>query len=88
MKKTFEVTQDGQHIKVENTWFNGERLYVDGELQDENLGLAFGVTLTGKLNRNNGDKGLIKVSIGGNFKINCRIFVDNKLIFPTDRLSL
>ena len=73
---------------MENTWFNGERLYVDGELQDENLGLAFGVTLTGKLNRNNGDKRLIKVSIGVNFKINCRIFVDNKLISPTDRLSL
>jgi len=31
---------DGHHIKVLNSWFTGEKLYVNGQLQDENLGLA------------------------------------------------
>ncbi|MEK3993413.1 hypothetical protein [Psychrobacillus sp. FSL K6-2365] len=40
MKKTFEVMYNGHHILVENKWFTGEKLYVDGKLQDENLGLG------------------------------------------------
>ena len=40
MKKVFDVTYEGHHIQVVNTWFNGEKLYIDGKLQDENLGIA------------------------------------------------
>ena len=83
MKKEFEVTYDGHQIKVVNTWFNGERLYVDGKLQDENIGLGLTrATLTGILKNSNGITESIKVRIGGNFTINCRIFVDHVLIYP------
>ena len=40
MKKTFEIIYKGHHILVENKWFTGEKLFVDGQLQDENLGLV------------------------------------------------
>ena len=79
MKKTFEVMYDGHQIQVENNWFTGERLYVDGQLQDENLGLRG--KLYGELKSKEGSK-LIKVALGGTFKINCRIFVENTLIYP------
>jgi hypothetical protein len=81
MKKTFEVMYNGHHIQVENSWFTGEKLYVDGKLQDENLGLGIRAILNGVL-KSNDDRKSIKVAIGGFFKINCRIFVENNLIYP------
>ena len=83
MKKTFEVTYNGNHIEVVNTWFGGEKLYVNGQLQDENLGLGLRGILNGEL-KNTEDRKKIKVALGGTFKINCRIFVDNELIYPKE----
>lgn len=80
MKKVFEAIYNGHQIRVENRWFAGEKLYVDGELQDENIGLAFRATLTGKLRIDSNESKNIKVAIGGNFKIQCKIFVDNVLV--------
>ena len=79
MKKIFEVMYNGHHIQVENRWFSGEKLYIDGQLQDENLGLSMRANLYGQLK----NKNRIKVSIGGVFKINCTIFVDNTLIYQS-----
>jgi len=79
MKKVFEAIYNGHQIRVENRW-SGEKLYVDGELQDENLGLALRATLTGKLRNNSNEFKHIKVTLGGNFKIHCKIFVDNVLV--------
>ena len=79
MKKTFEVMYKDHHIRVENRWFSGEKLYINDQLQDENTGIGFRARLTGELQD---DKGIVKVSIGGNFQMSCRIFVDNKLIYP------
>ena len=81
MKKTFEVMHDGHHIQVVNNWFTGEKLYVNGQLQDENLGLAVRAVLNGEL-KSNDDRKSIKVALGGFFKINCRIFVEKNLIYP------
>ena len=78
MSKKFEVTYKGQQITVVNGWFSGEKLYVDNQLQDENLGLG----LRGKLQGRASGNEEIKVSIGGNVTIHCRIFVDNQLIYP------
>ena len=80
MKKAFEAIYDGHRIRVENRWFGGERLYVDGELQDENIGLALRATLYGNLKGNNNESQKIKVTIGGNFNIHCKIFVDHVLV--------
>lgn len=82
MKKIFEVIYNGYTIRVENTWFNGERLYVNGQLQDENLGIALRATLTGELKEGNEKGKKIKVTLGGSFIISCSIFVDHKLIYP------
>ncbi len=81
MKKTFEVMFNDHHIQVENNWFTGEKLYVDGQLQDENLGLGIRGILNGEL-KDIEDKKSIKVALGGFFKINCRIFVGHNLIYP------
>lgn len=80
MKKVFEAIHDGQQILVENRWFAGEKLYVDGQLQDENIGLALRATLTGNLRNNSNVSKNIKVTIGGYFSIHCKIFVDNVLV--------
>ena len=80
MKKVFEAKYDDHLIQVENRWFAGEKLYVDGKLQDEDLGLAFRGTLNGKLRNNNSETKSIKVTIGGSFRIHCKIFIDNVLI--------
>lgn len=86
MKKIFETLYDGRLIRVENRWFSGEKLYVDGVLQDENLGVALRATLNGQL-RNGKEFKSIKVSIGGFFKIHCNIFVDHALI-PSEQIEI
>ncbi|PIC89346.1 hypothetical protein CSV71_10520 [Sporosarcina sp. P21c] len=80
MKKVFEAIYDDHRIQVENRWFTGEKLYVDGELQDENLGLAFRGTLHGKLRNDTNETKSIKVTMGGFFSIHCKIFIENQLI--------
>lgn len=79
MLKTWEVEYKGHKIKVENRWL-GERLFVDGELQDEQLGMGFRSRLYGKIKGGQGENEKIKVSLGGCLTVCCRIFVDDKLI--------
>ena len=81
MKKVFDATYEGHHIQGVNTWFNGEKLYIDGQLQDENLGVALRATLRGVLKNSDEITKNIKVSLGGFFSIKCKIFVDNVLVF-------
>jgi len=76
--KRFEINHGENLIVVENRMFS-ERLFVNGELQDERMGLSFGVRLWGQLS--SGES--IKVSLGGTWAIGCRIFIDHKLIFTT-----
>lgn len=82
MKKTFETTYEGRSIVVENRWLDGEKLFIDGELQDENLGLSFRGNLTGQLKGMNGMQN-VKVAIGGFFTIECKVFVDNALVYSS-----
>jgi hypothetical protein len=80
MKKHWEVSYEGHSIRVENCWLSGERLLVDGELQDERKGLAYRSTLWGRLLNEAGQDKTIKLTLGGWFVINCRIFVDDTLV--------
>ena len=75
--KKFEVDHGGNAIVVENR-VSGEKLFVNGKLQDERVGLSFVARLFGQLPTGEN----IKVSLGGIWTIQCRIFVDNKLVFP------
>jgi uncharacterized ion transporter superfamily protein YfcC len=78
--KTWNTTYKGHQIRVENTWFNGERLIVDGETQDEQTGFGLRGQLTGRIRSGDGAGEPIKVSLGGWFTIVCHIFVDDRLI--------
>lgn len=74
--KRWETSYNGNKIVVENR-MSSEKLFVNGELQDECIGIKVGrVRLFGHLVT--GEK--IKVSLGGNLAIRCRIFIDDKLI--------
>ncbi|MDP8227822.1 MAG: hypothetical protein P9M15_00045 [Candidatus Electryoneaceae bacterium] len=79
--KKFEVEYKGHHICVENR-VTGERLIVDDELQDEQIGFSSRSRLYGRIKGGKGEGETIKVSLGGWITIGCRIFVDDKLIFP------
>lgn len=73
--KKWEINYCGNTIVVENRNCS-ERLYVNGDLQDEQIGFASRSRLWGELQT--GEK--IKVSIGYIIKMHCRIFVNNKLL--------
>ncbi|MGK0468280.1 hypothetical protein [Clostridium sp.] len=73
--KKWETNYCGHSIVVENT-IGGERLYINDELQDEQVGIVGRSRLWGQLKSGE----TIKVSLGGIFKVHCRIFVNNELI--------
>jgi len=73
---------DGHKITVENNWMGGERLWVNGVLQDEQMGLAFRSRLYGSIRVPGLETKRIKVSLGiPSFSVECRIFVDDELVF-------
>jgi hypothetical protein len=79
MKSIWTTNYENNEIKVENTWFNGERLYVNGILQDEKTSL-FSSNLTGHLINTNNQRENIKVSLFGYVKIKCSLFINDKKI--------
>ena len=81
MKSEWILKYEDSEIKVVNTWFSGEFLYVNNELQDERFGV-FGSDLTGHVIGKNGERKNIKVNLGGAFKISCRVFIDDKKMTP------
>ena len=77
--KAWEIAYKGHTIRVENRAF-GERLLVDGELQDCQIGLGSRSRLYGVIGDGDGAGEQIKVSFGSTFTVQCRIFVDHKLV--------
>lgn len=78
--KIWNTQYKGHQITVQNGWLSGERLIVDGKLQDEQKGFGIRSRLFGKITDGDGAGEIIKVSLGGWFGINCSIFIDDKLI--------
>ena len=77
--KSWNVKYKGHDILVENR-IVGERLIVDGELQDEQRGFALRGRLWGKIKNGDSAGEIIKVSLGGWWTVGCRIFVDDGLV--------
>ena len=77
MKSIWTTNYEGHEIKIENTWFSGDRLYVNNNLQDERFNL-FSSNLTGHILNQRNEKEDIKVNLGGFFKIDCRLFIGDK----------
>ena len=82
--KNWNLNYKGHQIRVENGWFSGERLIVDGELQDEQKGFAARSRLWGKIRNGDGAGETIKVTLGGWLSISGRVFIDDKLVQPSD----
>lgn len=75
-------------IRIEDRWFSGEKLYVNGCLQDETFGALGCARLTGHLIDDKGWREALKVSLQRSlFGVKCRIFVNNKLVgsYPENR---
>ncbi|WP_396218585.1 hypothetical protein [Flavobacterium sp.] len=79
MKSEWIANYEGNEIRITNSWFTGEKLFVNNELQDDRLSLVT-CNLTGKITSKTGEKLDIKVNLSGLFKVGCRLFIDNEKI--------
>nr|WP_315158190.1 hypothetical protein [uncultured Flavobacterium sp.] len=80
MKSQWIAKYENTEIKVTNRWFGGEQLFVNGELQDEQLNFITPSQMSGQIINSMGEKLSIKANISGFFTVSCRLFVDNKKI--------
>jgi len=82
--KTWTVKWNGHEIVAVNTWFRGERLYVDGRLCDQTSGaLAISSELRGRIENVDGSTSMVVAKLRqGMFgaTIHCHILVDDKWI--------
>ncbi|MDN7244955.1 hypothetical protein QWY16_16370 [Planococcus shenhongbingii] len=84
MRHVWKLKYGSHTIQVEKT-LSSEKLFVDGVLQDEQLGFHWSSRLFGKVQNDEGETEDIKVSIGlFLFKVQCRIFVGERLVHSTD----
>lgn len=84
----WNVEFKGRLIRVENG-ISRNRLFVDGELQDEYFGFGFRSRLYGAIREVDGIRKPIRVALGGHFRVHCRIFVDDRIVFHSspDRIA-
>ncbi|WP_426064691.1 hypothetical protein [Flavobacterium sp. DSP2-3-1] len=80
MKSEWIAKYEETVIKITNNWFSGENLYVNNELQDEQLNFITPSNLSGNLINKEGQKLDIKTNISGFFTVSCRLFIDNKKV--------
>ena len=78
MKKSWTHKYNESTIVVNNSWFGGCELWVDGQLQDKKTGVTDESDLRGKLE--SGEE--IKASLGGAITIKCSLFINNRLQNP------
>ncbi len=78
------ATYKSNKIKVVNNWFAGQKLYVNGELQDQTFGALGNARLTGRLIDAKGYRNTLKVSLHrGILKTKCLLFVNSEEIEAT-----
>lgn len=81
MKSIWTTNFESNTIMVENTWFSGEKLYVNGQLQDFQKNYFSSPVLTGHVKSNEGEKLAIKANLVVNtFSIDCLLFIDDKQV--------
>ncbi|KEY19091.1 hypothetical protein [Kaistella antarctica] len=79
MKSIWTANYENNAIKIINTWFDGEPLYVNNDLQDKKFGLVSS-NLTGHIINSKNEKEHIKATIFGWFKVDCILFISDKKI--------
>jgi hypothetical protein len=78
--KTWQVAHKGHSIEVSNSLF-GEKLIVDGEIQNERSGLKLRSSLEGRIKSGDGSGEIIKVSLRGFWSVGCRVLIDGSEVF-------
>ena len=82
MRSIWIAKYEESEIRIENSWFRGEKLFVNNKLQDERLSF-FSSNLIGHLISKDGKRIPIKVNLSGWFTIGCRLFIDDEKIETT-----
>lgn len=83
MNDVWKIRYNLHNIRIEKN-LTSQKLYVDGVLQDEQIGFALSSRLFGKLKNEDGETEDIKVSISTScFDSQCLIFVGEKMIYST-----
>ncbi len=77
MSSVWKTNFKNFEIKVKNTWFNGERLFINDELKDEKFALIAAV-LKCEITDKDDTVHRVKVHLGGFFSVKCRLFIDDK----------
>lgn len=78
MKSIWTAHYEGNLITIENNWFSGEKLFVNGKLQDYQVNYFSTPKLTGHLYNQTGQRLSIKVNlIQGFFSIKVILFIDD-----------
>ena len=81
MYNVWEIKYGLHHIRIEDTMVSS-KLFVDGILQDEQVGFSFSTRLFGKVHNEEGHVEHIKVAIGCDFlQKGCRIFIGDRLAY-------
>ena len=80
MKSEWNTKYEETEIKIINSWFRGEKLYINNQLQDEQLNFITPSNMTGNLINKQGEKLSVKANLSGFFTVSCRLFIDNKKI--------
>jgi len=81
--QTWKLAYKGHTIEVTNSLFR-ERLIVDGEIQEEQTGIAFTRGLHGQINSGDGTGESINVSIvAGLWSVHCVVLVNDKEVLRT-----
>lgn len=83
MRNVWKLKYGSHNIQVENTLMS-DKLFVDGVLQDEQVGFHLSSRLSGKLRNDSGEFEDIKVSLGvGCPNTHARIFIGEQLVYST-----
>jgi len=84
MNDVWKLKYGSHSLQIESS-LTAKKLYVDGVLQDEQVGCLLSSRLFGKVKNEEGELEDIKVSIGCNFlKTKCRVFIGERLVYSTD----
>lgn len=78
MKSIWTAHYEGNLITVENNWFSGEKLFINGKLQDFKVSYFSPPTLTGHLYNEQGHRLALKVNfLQSFFSVKIILFVDD-----------
>ena len=80
MKSEWIAKYEETNIKITNHWFSGKKLYINSELQNEQLNFITPTNWSGYLNYKQGQKLDNKTNISAFLTVSCRLFIDNKKV--------